>query len=80
MHYAANQQMIASLYKGFGLVPPWETRHALMLRKCQGILDFARRDANAPAIAIWIDRVERVESWIDLGLVSSSHMHLSPQA
>ena len=67
MHYAADPQMIAALYQGFGLVPAWETRHALMLRQCQRILDFARRDANAPAIAMWVDRAEQVKSWDESG-------------
>jgi tRNA A-37 threonylcarbamoyl transferase component Bud32 len=64
MHYDSNQQMIASLYKGFGLVPPWETRHELMIRKCENILDFAKRDDdNTQAISMWIDRVAQVKSF-----------------
>lgn len=63
MHYDANPQMITSLYRGFGIVPPWNKRHELMVHKCEHILDFAKRDANAQAISMWIDRVERVKSF-----------------
>jgi tRNA A-37 threonylcarbamoyl transferase component Bud32 len=63
MHYDSNQQMIASLYKGFGIVPPWEARHELMIRKCENILDFAKRDDNTQAISTWIDRVAQVKSF-----------------
>lgn len=63
MHYDSNQQMIASLYKGFGIVPLWEARRELMIRKCEKILDFAKRDDNTQAISTWIDRVAQVKSF-----------------
>jgi thiamine kinase-like enzyme len=63
MHYDSNQQMIASLYRGFGIVPPWEARHELVIRKCENILDFAKQDDNSQAISMWIDRVAQVKSF-----------------
>ena len=65
MHYNANQQMLKSLHDGFGMVPPWKIRHSAMLRNCERILDFAKRDGNMAAISIWEARVVQVKSFIE---------------
>ena len=65
MHYEAKRPMIDALYDGFREMPVWETRHTFMIKKCEAILDFAKRDRNEQSITMWSKRIHRVRTFTE---------------
>lgn len=65
MHHPSAVRFLDSFFAAYGApVPPWEQRHAEMLRRCGELLAYCRRaDPGGSGERLWADRTTTTAAW-----------------
>ena len=63
MHHPDRVEFLDGLFEGAGWRPPWDERHATMIRKCNEVRTYCDLAGWPDAAAWWADRTAVTASW-----------------